>query len=135
MTHTHTFSILPVSPGTFEEIRSKLKAAGYDHALFEDGIDMHGIAIKIDDGSYMPTTPPIKRKHSLKFVADKGLLADALGLPRDQCAEIEKVVEQAISENRNARWLFETVGAMEITDEMWANFLYTYGWWDGRRRL
>lgn len=47
---THTFAILEVSKGTYDEIVSKMKDAGYSHALhLEYGhrivIDMQGIAI------------------------------------------------------------------------------------------
>ena len=75
-------------------------------------------------------------KHLLNFVAKKGLLADALGIDRDdpQSIEIEGIVEYAINNNRNTRQLFERIGELDISDELWANFLYTYGWWDGRRR-
>jgi hypothetical protein len=47
---THTYAILDLSPEAFEEISTKLKAAGYDHAFMSDGeIDMHGIAVKKED--------------------------------------------------------------------------------------
>ena len=43
---TYTYASLEVSPGAYDEIRSKLEAAGYGHAFMEDGtIDMHGIGI------------------------------------------------------------------------------------------
>jgi hypothetical protein len=74
------------------------------------------------------------RKHPLRFVAEKGLLAEDLGLTQEECKPIERVVEIALEEKWNFRRLLTTVGDMEISDEVWANFLYTYGWWDGRRR-
>jgi len=50
MRATHTFAILEVSPAVYEEIREKLKAAGYQHAFMADGsIDMYGIAINTAD--------------------------------------------------------------------------------------
>lgn len=130
---THTFSILPVSPGTYEEIRGKLKSAGYDHALIEDGIDMHGIALKLDDGRYTPTVT-VRRKHPLTFVSKNGLLAEALGLPWEECRQIEETVAKCVAEGKSLFELLKIVGELEITDELWANFLYTFGWWDGRRR-
>ena len=43
---THTYAELEVSPEAYDEIRSKLEAAGYTHAFMEDGaIDMHGIGL------------------------------------------------------------------------------------------
>lgn len=77
-----------------------------------------------------------KRIHPLAFVTKKGLLTEALGISRDDpdSLAIEDTVERALNENWNMRNLFQTVGAMHITDEMWANFLYTYGFWDGQRR-
>ena len=48
-THTYTFAILDVSPGTYQEIRRKLDAADYQQAFHDDGgrevIDMQGIAL------------------------------------------------------------------------------------------
>jgi len=47
---THTFAVLELSPAAFNEIKTKLEAAGYQHAFIkEDGeltIDMHGIGVK-----------------------------------------------------------------------------------------
>lgn len=48
---THTFVELPLSRPAYEEIRSKLKAAGYEHCFVRgsDAIDMHGLAVTLDD--------------------------------------------------------------------------------------
>lgn len=51
-----------VSRATYEEVRSKLLAAGYDHAVMEGGaLDMHGIAlavapseVTVDEGAPCP---------------------------------------------------------------------------------
>ena len=47
---THTYSILEVSEGTFNEIAGKLREAGYHHCFnTEDGktvIDMAGLALQ-----------------------------------------------------------------------------------------
>ncbi len=49
---TYTYAILDVSPEAHQEIHVKLKAAGYQRALHEDGvIDMHGIALRAEKGS------------------------------------------------------------------------------------
>jgi hypothetical protein len=43
---THTYVVMEVSGAAYTEIRDKLSAAGYDHAINSEGeIDMHGIAI------------------------------------------------------------------------------------------
>ncbi len=52
---SHTYAVLDVSSAVYREIRQKLKAAGYDHAIHRDErgatgsaaevIDMHGIAL------------------------------------------------------------------------------------------
>jgi hypothetical protein len=73
-------------------------------------------------------------KHPLKFVQPKGKLADALGLTAGECRPIELIVERCIAENKNFQELLAIVGDLDISDELWANFLYTYGWWDGRRQ-
>lgn len=50
MRTTHTYAKLVVSPATYDEVRGKLLAAGYEHALLseDDGevIDMHGIGLE-----------------------------------------------------------------------------------------
>lgn len=76
-----------------------------------------------------------KKKHPLSFTQTKGLLAEALGIAKDDpnLKKIELMVEAALARGDNMRQLFSAVGELDITDEMWANFLYTYGWWDGRR--
>lgn len=47
---TYTYAILEVSVEAYNEIRTKLEHAGYQHAFHEDRgtvvIDMHGIALK-----------------------------------------------------------------------------------------
>jgi hypothetical protein len=43
MRSTHTYARLPLSPQAYEEIATKLRTAGYDHAFIGNGdIDMHG---------------------------------------------------------------------------------------------
>jgi hypothetical protein len=47
---TYTYSLLEVSAAIYEEISSKLLAAGYEHAINQKGeIDMHGIALSKAD--------------------------------------------------------------------------------------
>lgn len=44
---THTYALLEISAGAYDEIAAKLRAAGYDHAFNADGeIDMHGIGLE-----------------------------------------------------------------------------------------
>ena len=45
MRSTHTYAELEVSELVYDEIRRKLEAAGYDHALQDGTIDMHGIGL------------------------------------------------------------------------------------------
>lgn len=52
---SYTYAVLDVSPAVFEEVKTKLKAAGYDHAFDGDVIDMHGIALKM-------VVPPLRGK-------------------------------------------------------------------------
>ena len=43
---THTYVVLEVSLGAYNEVATAVRAAGYDHVFCENGeIDMHGIAI------------------------------------------------------------------------------------------
>lgn len=55
----HTYAILDVTADCFREIQHKLEAAGYQHAFHEDKhghlvIDMHGIALRDEDGDEGP---------------------------------------------------------------------------------
>jgi hypothetical protein len=74
-------------------------------------------------------------KHTLKWVNERGKLADALGISHAEAeaSGIELLVEKALARHWSMQELFEAVGDLDISDELWANFLYTYGWWDGRR--
>jgi len=51
---TYTYVLMDVSESTYQEIKQKLEAAGYDHALHasddsrEVVLDMHGIALRLD---------------------------------------------------------------------------------------
>jgi hypothetical protein len=72
-------------------------------------------------------------KHPLKWTKERGKLAEALGIPRSEASPIELMVEQAMMRGWSMKQLFEAVGDLDISDELWANFLYTYGWWDGQR--
>lgn len=74
-----------------------------------------------------------EKKHPLNWKQDRGKLADALGLNVEECRKIEQIVEQHIRDNKTLKQLLETVGEMEISDALWANFLYTYGYFDGQR--
>lgn len=46
---THTYATLEISQSTFDEIKAKLEAAGYQDQFHKDGdtllVDMHGIAV------------------------------------------------------------------------------------------
>jgi hypothetical protein len=74
---TYTFAILDLSPAAYWEIRQKLRAAGYDHAIDDaDGgtIDMHGLAVK--------STPADPRLHA-GIAALKACVAETESYARD----------------------------------------------------
>ena len=48
---THTFTILKISKAAYEEIRSKLADADYQHVFIDDVMDMHGIALQPEETS------------------------------------------------------------------------------------
>lgn len=62
MRSTYTYAICEVSEATYQEIRAKLVAAGYDHAFHVDAgvevIDMHGIALGLEKSATDPAPPP-----------------------------------------------------------------------------
>ena len=46
---TYTYAVLEVSPAAHAEIKAKLLAAGYQHAIEGDTIDMQGIALEPEE--------------------------------------------------------------------------------------
>ncbi len=71
---TYTYAILPVSKEAFDEIAAALRKAGYEHALTEDGLDMHGLALAAKDGEN-PREKFAWMKH--EFMVDCDLIAKA----------------------------------------------------------
>lgn len=76
MNHTHTYVTIEVSQAAFDEIKSKMEAADYQHALHQDGseitIDMHGIGL---------TREPLQKKQEHYMNPnDPALLIQALWL-------------------------------------------------------
>jgi hypothetical protein len=45
---TRTFVLLGLSKAAYDEIATKLQAAGYDHAFVDGVIDMHGLAVECE---------------------------------------------------------------------------------------
>jgi hypothetical protein len=69
---TYTFAILEVSKETYEEISSKLKTTGYEHAFHQlaegEVIDMHGVAIRAEGGPALPKDDVLyERKEPKEF--------------------------------------------------------------------
>lgn len=63
MRSTHTYALLELSEAAYEEIRTKMEAAGYQHAFHDNPdapasprIDMHGIAV-VPEIDMTPDTP------------------------------------------------------------------------------
>lgn len=56
---THTFVTIEVPPECYYLVRSKLLAAGYDHAVDDKNreLDMHGLALTIE-ASEQPSSQP-----------------------------------------------------------------------------
>lgn len=52
---TYTFATLQVSREAFDEIEAALRTAGYQHALVDGGIDMHGIGLVAEDAPPRPS--------------------------------------------------------------------------------
>lgn len=66
MRSTHTYALLPVSQATYDEIREKLLAAGYDDYVTravadeQERVTMQGIALVVDNKGLTSTTPTPK---------------------------------------------------------------------------
>jgi len=87
---THTYALLEVSPGTYAEIRAKLEAAGYEHALHpprwclrHDVLDMHGLAIVA--GPLVQSAPSLSPEHEVA--------AEAIRLRDQQIGAIRRACE------------------------------------------
>lgn len=64
MRSTHTYVVMELSPAAHAEIKAKMLAAGYGHAIDGEAIDMHGIAVE-PDGSLAEAQAEIKRRTGL----------------------------------------------------------------------
>ncbi len=64
---THTYALMEVSRAAFDEIKAKLLAAGYDHAVHDDGatLDMHGIALVVDPCETADDSSLVEKLHRL----------------------------------------------------------------------
>ena len=61
---TRTYAVLDVSKETHKEIRDKLRNAGYDHAIDDNGdLDMHGIVLHT---TYAPRGTPDRSSADLE---------------------------------------------------------------------
>jgi len=66
---THTLAIMEISKAAYEEIRAKLEAAGYDHAILVGrdtvGLDMTGIMLQFVKDDELRAKPQPKDSHRL----------------------------------------------------------------------
>jgi len=71
---TRTLTTLELSAAAYNEIHTKLKKAGYDHAFLDDGlIDMHGIGIAKFAVKPFPKRGRILTGKELRYAADNGI--------------------------------------------------------------
>jgi len=84
---SRTYVVLEVSPAAYAEIRDKLLAAGYGHALHhEDGaevVDMHGIALA-SDTAFSGTFGGVSDKQAERNAEVRAMLADAPEMTSEQ---------------------------------------------------
>lgn len=58
MEKSYTYVTMALSPEAYQEIRGKMLAAGYQHAIDRDGaVDMHGIAVIEDEHARLAPMP------------------------------------------------------------------------------
>jgi hypothetical protein len=68
---THTYAVLEVSPATFNEICTKLRAAGYESQFHETRsgvvvtIDMHGLALQVAEAEPEPSAITLEQQREL----------------------------------------------------------------------
>ena len=56
---TYTYVLMGVSPQCYQEIRDRLLAAGYSHAINREGeLDLHGIAL-VPEPKFSPPGSPV----------------------------------------------------------------------------
>jgi len=58
MTATRTYALMSVPRAMFDLVRGKLQEAGYDHAIDDDSLDMHGIALVVEEAPARPDPTP-----------------------------------------------------------------------------
>jgi hypothetical protein len=100
MMSTNTYVVLDISPAAHAEIKAKLLAGGYQHAIDGDTIDMHGIALEpscevctpAESGADQQGRVPLK---SIYEHYPEGILIDSKGNLSGDPAEIARFKEFA----------------------------------------
>ena len=93
MRTTHTYVVLPVNPGTYAEIKDKMEANGYEHAIMDarddtpECLDMHGIALESVEVGPNPVDQLVD------YMVAAGYEIDPMAVPfiekmRKYCAEL-----------------------------------------------
>lgn len=99
MSGTHTYAVMHVSKSSYEEVKRLLLAADYTHAIDEDCLDMHGLALGIDDNLNTPLDAhPTKRiADHVGFEGCNAYITDCLqdGMDSKYAAEVEFTVSEA----------------------------------------
>lgn len=116
---THTYAVLEVTPMAFVEIRRRLEIAGYDHAIDDDKIDMHGIALQAL-GKSSPTNIEIgtllsqRTKQGMIEVAVNGeRIQMDLDKAREVRAMLDGAIEAAVSDGLIYAFLTTKIGLSE----------------------
>lgn len=91
---THTYALLEISQGAYEEIAEKLRAAGYADAINEEGeIDMHGIALTQCPQGDAALTATVAATSEVADVAPQGIATESPAPIRMGIDQLEKILQ------------------------------------------
>jgi DNA-directed RNA polymerase subunit F len=114
---THTYAILEVTPGAYEEIRTRLEAGGYADAFHRDDgqevIDLHGLALKAT-GPLRPGTIEVAsilsrrtRRGIVGLVVDGRQVQLEIAKAKEVVALLQGAIEAATSDEMFFSYLTE----------------------------
>lgn len=103
---SYTYATMEVSKQTFEEVKAKLLAAGYEYAVHDKGeiLDMHGTALVAEaapereagEGTDVEGGPSAESLYAIYWTS---LLENGLEVyPWDQLEEIDRLAWEAVAE-------------------------------------
>jgi hypothetical protein len=116
---TRTYAVLEVTPMAYQEIRQRLEKAGYQHAIDNDKIDMHGIALQaLEKAKPTPVEVGTLLSHRTKRgMVELMLAGERIQMDVEKAREVvgmlQQAIEAAISDEIMYTFLHQKIGLSE----------------------